>query len=58
MIEDFVAAGGFTMVLDAEPRDHAAIADYTAFDLSAGAGGERSEMVMFGLSDAGGRRRC
>ena len=54
MIEDFVAAGGFTMVLDAEPRDHAAIADYTAFDLSAGAGGERSAMVMFGLSDAGG----
>ena len=42
------------MVLDAEPRDHAAIADYTAFDLSAGAGGERSAMVMFGLSDAGG----
>ena len=54
-IEDFVAAGGFTIVLDAEPRDHAAIADYTAFDLAAGAGGERSEMVMFGLSDAGGQ---
>ena len=54
-IEDFVAAGGFTMVLDAEPRDHAAIADYTAFDLAAGSGGERSEMVMFGLSDAGGQ---
>ena len=54
-IRDFMAAGGFTMVLDAEPSDHAAIADYTAFDLSAGAGGERSEMVMFGLSDAGGQ---
>ena len=54
-IRDFMAAGGFTMVLDAEPSDHAAIADYTAFDLYAGAGGERSEMVMFGLSDAGGQ---
>jgi hypothetical protein len=55
MIQRFLDADGFVMVLDASARDHAAIARYISFDLSAGAGGERSEMVMFGNSDAAGQ---
>jgi FG-GAP-like repeat len=55
MIQRFLDADGFVMVLDAIARDHAAIARYISFDLSAGAGGERSEMVMFGNSDAAGQ---
>ena len=55
MIERLLDADGFVMVLDASARDHAAIARYISFDLSAGAGGERSEMLMFGNSDAAGQ---
>ena len=54
MVQRFLAANGFVMILDTEPADHAAIARYISFDLSAGAGGEGSEMVMVGNSDAGG----